>query len=204
MHRASFALVAVITGSASASPVFFTNRDLFNAAAGGGLAFESFEGEPQFGSLVTYGHLSFAESGGLNAITHTALNSFFSGATTNGANSIWYDDNGASLCTITFGELGQISAIGFDLATAENSVVTIRSSAWSTTIVLNAFTPRFFGVIDTMKPFGSVIIDASGGPEVGFDAISYIPTPSAGVGLGMGMSVLGRRRVRGARNSQRA
>lgn len=181
--RLAIATVAAMTiwsAQAAAAPVVYTDRTSFNNAAGGGLSFESFESNPQLGESVTYGDLTFTESGGTNIFTNTALNSFFTAATTDGQHSIWYDDNDASISTVTFGLAGPITALGFDIATATDSTVTIGGDI-AGSINLTANTPSFFGIIDLMSPFSSVTFSASGGPEVGFDAVSFgdaIPEPS--------------------------
>lgn len=177
---ATFTAMMIWSAQAAATPVVYTDRTSFNNAAGGGLSFESFESNPQLGESVTYGDLTFTESGGTNIFTNTALNSFFTAATTDGEHSIWYDDNDASISTLTFGLAAPITALGLDIATSSNSTVTIGGDI-AGSISLTANTPSFFGIIDLMSPFSSVTFSASGGPEVGFDAVSFgdaIPEPS--------------------------
>jgi len=187
--------LAVMACPVIAAPVFFTDRTLFNAAAGSGLSFESFEGSPQAGASVTYGDLTLAESGGIDWFTHTAINSYFTSATTDGQHSIWYDDNNGSISTLTFGLAGPVTALGLDITTSLNSTVTIGGEIASS-ISLVGNTPSFFGVIDLMSPFSTVTFSASGGPEVGFDAVSYgeasvIPAPGAVLLGSMGVGLVG-------------
>jgi len=188
-------MLAVWCCSATATLIFFTDRAAFDAAAGGELSFESFEGSPQQGASVTYGDLTLTESGGVNYFTHTAVNSIFTSATTDGQHSIWYDDNDNSVSTLTFGLASPVTALGFDIATALNSTVTIGGDIASS-ISLTANTPSFFGVIDLMSPINTVTFSASGGPNVGFDAVSYgnaIPEPGTVCLLGLGGLVLRRK-----------
>jgi len=189
-------MLAVWCCSATATLIFFTDRAAFDAAAGGELSFESFEGSPQQGASVTYGDLTLTESGGVNYFTHTAVNSIFTSATTDGQHSIWYDDNDNSVSTLTFGLASPVTALGFDIATALNSTVTIGGDIASS-ISLMANTPSFFGVIDLMSPINTVTFSASGGPNVGFDAVSYgnaIPEPGTVCLLGLGGLAMIRRK----------
>jgi hypothetical protein len=190
----------MLSSQAAAVPTFYNNRTAFDLAAGGGLNFESFESNPQAAATVTYGDLTFVESGGTNAFTHTALNTFFTAATTHGQHSIWYDDNDDSVSTLTFGLASPVTALGLDIATSTNSTVAIGGGT-NSSATLTANTPAFFGVIDLASPFSSVTFSASGGPEVGFDAVSYgnaVPEPCSIFLAVIGLFVLFRIAARGA------
>jgi len=202
---AFFALPCLWSGRAVAAPVIYTDRAAFNLAAGGGLSFESFESNPISGATVTYGNLSFKETfGTVDHFTNTALVNFFSAATTDGQNSIWYDDNDNSVSTLTFGLASPVTALGFDITASENNTVAIGGDL-NSSINLTANTPSFFGIIDTTTPFSNVTITAGGGPNVGFDAVAYgraIPEPSTLALLGLGLSGAAlfalRKKIRGA------
>ena len=145
------AYAAVAVSSANAVPTFYTDRALFDAAAGGGLSFESFESNPQEAASVTYGDLTYVETGGVgaavitseNLFTNTAINSDFSAATTDGDHSIWYvavgevaggvggvgtievegGDYTENIATLTFGAASPVTALGFDITTNLDSTV---------------------------------------------------------------------------------
>ena len=189
MKRKYFARLVIATVTtmmiwstqATASIVTYADRTSFNNAAGGGLSFESFESDPQSGASVTYGDLTFTETDGQNNFTNTALSSFFSSATTDGQHSIWYDDNNASISTLTFGFASPLTAVGLDITTSASGVMTIGGDI-AASINLTANTPSFFGVIDLMSPFSTITFSASGGPNVGFDAVSFgnaVPEPTS-------------------------
>lgn len=182
--------VALFTGQATAQ-VFYFDRPSFNAAVSG-LFFESFENNPQAGASVVYGDLTFTETNGTNFITHTAINSFFTAATTDGSHSIWFDDNNDSVAVINIAF--PINAIGFDVATSSGATITV-GGPFGTNFAVSANTPQFFGVINPAA-FTSFTVEASGGPEVGFDAVSYgIPAPGAAALLGLGGLMVLRRRA---------
>jgi hypothetical protein len=192
---------------ASAAPIFFSDRNAFNLAAGSGLSFESFEVNPKDGPIVTYGNLTFEETGGsFNNFTNTSLMPFFTAATTNGLNSIWYDDNGNSVANLTFGLASPITALGFDITSAQNGTVAIGGDL-NTSLNLTANTPSFFGVIDLAMPLSTVTFSVSGGPEVGFDAVSYgraIPEPAMLMLLSAGMIILNAAFLRKFRGQKKA
>ncbi|GAA0466145.1 hypothetical protein GCM10009096_03510 [Parasphingorhabdus litoris] len=187
----AFALLSAVP--AQAAEVIFTDRTAFNAAAGAGLTFESFE-TAQSGATVNYPGFSVTESGGANFITHTSINSFFTSATSDGANSIWFDDNGNSLATFVFD--APITAFGFDVAAAAAGTMTFSGGA-AGSFALGADTPTFFGVISDTA-FTTLQFDMSGGPEVGFDALSFgianagaVPEPATWAFMIFGFGAIG-------------
>ena len=140
------AYAAVAVSSANAVPTFYSDRALFDAAAGGGLSFESFESNPQESASVTYGDLTYVETGGVGAVvvsgvnlfTNTAINPAFSSATTDGDHSIWYvavgeveggirdpfeEEYTENIATLTFGAASPVTALGFDITTNRDSTV---------------------------------------------------------------------------------
>lgn len=165
-------LAGILSQSASAALLIYTDRASFLSAAGGGLLFESFEGTPQAGESVPYGALTFVESGGANFITHTAINGYFTAATTHGNHSIWYDDNDDSVSTLTFGFASPVNALGLDITVNVGGTLAIGGDI-SANLSLVSNTPSFFGVISTDSFFNSVTFAASEGPEVGFDAVHF-------------------------------
>ncbi|MEE4216116.1 MAG: IPTL-CTERM sorting domain-containing protein [Xanthomonadales bacterium] len=164
-----FALVAgAYTFSALAAPTYYTDRATFEAAAGAGLSFESFESQFGVGATLIFTDFSVSESGGTNALAPAS--GFAPFAITDGAQALAYDDNGASIGTF-FGFVTPVEAFGLDLSTSEGSTVTIGGDVGDS-VVLTAQTPAFWGVIDP-DGISSISFDASGGPNVGFDAVSY-------------------------------
>ena len=175
-------------GTVSASPIYYTDRSAFNAAAGS-LNFESFEVAPS-GPQASFSFSGFTveETNGTNALTNVLINSAFGTyPVTNGSGALWYDDNDNSIGVFTFAS--PITAFGLDLTTALNSSITIGGDL-STTLNRTSNTPAFFGVIDT-TPFTTITFNASGGPEVGFDAVSFgttsVPEPITMLLLGVGL-----------------
>ncbi|MGB7418040.1 MAG: PEPxxWA-CTERM sorting domain-containing protein [Erythrobacter sp.] len=178
---------------ASAAQTIYTSASDFSVAAGGGLSFESFE-NPETGPTVTYPGFSVTESGGVNVITQTSLNSFFTAATVDGSNSIWYDDNGSSVATFSF--LTPISAFGLSTAFAESATASFGGGI-SGFLSLGANTPGFFGVISD-TPFSTVTVNVSGSPQVGFDALSFgiaqtgaVPEPTTWAMMLLGFGFIG-------------
>ena len=85
------------------------------------------------------------------------------------------------------------NAVGLDITAAVSSTVTIGGNG---NFVLNLVgnTPQFFGVIDLTGTIGSLTFSASGGPEVGFDAVAFgsvIPEPSSVLVFGVGLFTVG-------------
>ena len=184
---------SLFASAAHAAPVFFTDRTAFEAATSG-LSFQGFE-DSQTGPTVTYPGFTATETGGVNFITNTNVNSVLN-AVTEGAGAIWYDDNGGSILTFAFN--AALNAFGVDLTTSGPSTINIMSSAFDTNVdVSGNFT--FFGVIADSN-FSSVVFNASGGPNVGFDALAYgtsdgvVPLPASGLLLAGAIGMLGLRR----------
>lgn len=163
-------LVSLVwTCSTFAAPTYYTDRLAFEAAIDGGLSFESFEGIWGVSDTVVFNDFSVSETGGINALA--ASSNIWPESVTDGTQSLWYDDNGDSIGTF-FSFSNPVSAFGLDLTTTSDSVVTIGGNSIVGSASLTSNTPSFWGVVD---PDGilTITFDASGGPLVGFDAVSY-------------------------------
>ncbi|UCG59887.1 MAG: hypothetical protein JSU70_10275 [Phycisphaerales bacterium] len=187
--------LAVVASPALAAPVYFTDRPSFDVAAGGGLNFESFEADFPVAETIVFAGFTVSETLGVNALGQ--LRDFpgvVDGAITDGTGALGYDDNGDSIATF-FSFASPITAFGLDIASNPGSTVTIGGSV-SDTIVLGTDVASFWGVID-LAGLTSITFNASGEPNVGFDAVSYgqadgvIPAPGAIVLGGIGMSLVG-------------
>lgn len=174
-------ILGVVACPAFAAPVYFTDRASFDASAGGGLNFESFEADFAVADTIVFAGFTVSETLGTDALAQ--LRNFpgvFDVAITDGTGALSYDDNGDSVGTF-FSFASPITAFGMDITVDTDSTVTIGGSA-SGSLALTADTPSFWGVIDTAG-ITSISFDASGQPLVGFDAVSFgqavIPAPGA-------------------------
>jgi len=173
--------------------MYFTDRASFDAATGGGLAFESFEEDFDWTPVKVFAGFTVSETQGVDALAQLRYYSYLPGAITDGTGALWYDDNGSSIGTF-YAFTSPITAFGLDVTTDEASTVTIGGSV-SDSLVLGVNTPAFWGVID---PAGltSITFDASGGPNIAFDALSYgqaggvIPAPGAFLLAGLGANLV--------------
>ena len=195
---AATAVVLLSAAPAWAAQTLYTTRALFSAAAGPGLAFESFETQRN-GQTVVYPPVSVSETNdSFNLIVHTSNNPTFTGATTNGSHSIWFIDfTGNSRATFTFA--APITAFGIDTAFSQARTATF-SGGVSGALSLAANSPGFFGAISD-TPFTSVVVDLSGsGTNVGFDALAFgiaappsapVPEPAAWAIMIAGFGLVG-------------
>jgi len=175
---------------AIAATTFYTDRSAFNMAVSG-LNFESFEDANLPVPFESYAFSGFTlgETNGIDAVTDVIHNSAFgSYPVTDGRNAVWYDDNGSSNGYFHFNS--GIKAFGIDVTTDEMNTMTVGGDV-SYSFGLLANTPQFFGVIST-DSFADVTFDASGGPLVGFDSLSFteetvVPIPAAVWLLGTGL-----------------
>ena len=172
---------AILACPAFAAPVYSVDRASFDAATGGGLNFESFEADFAVADTIAFAGFTVSETLGTNILGQ--LRNFpglVDGAITDGTGALGYDDNGSSVGTF-FSFAAPVTAFGLDIATNPGSTVTIGGSV-SDSLILTADTPSFWGVIDTAG-ITSISFDASGEPEVGFDAVSFgqivVPAPGA-------------------------
>jgi PEP-CTERM motif len=191
--------VALALASASAveaNPVIFTNRATFEAAAGGGLSFEGFEGSFGVAESIVFPGFTVSETNGINALGQLRDFPGLVDGITEGTGALVYDDNGDSVGTfLSF--MNPITAFGLDITTNLNSGVSIGGFNVGILLVLAGNTPTFFGVID-LDGLTSISFDASGGPNVAFDAVSFgqvaAPEPSVLSLFGLGLAALGLRR----------
>lgn len=189
-------LMTVATTAAQANTVF-TDRVAFEAALAS-FTTESFENNPQGGAVVTYGDLTIEETDGSNFLTNTLINGFFTNAVTDGQGSAWYDDNDNSVAVFSFA--APINAVGFDIATASSQTAAIVGPGFAENVAVGT-SPVFFGIIASSM-FTSFTVDVTGGPEVGFDRVSFgmgdaqapVPVPAAAPLMLAGLGALGLRR----------
>ncbi|SEM53673.1 VPLPA-CTERM protein sorting domain-containing protein [Syntrophus gentianae] len=163
----------------SAAPIFFNDRASFNVAAGGGLSFESFENDFAVAETIVFNGFTVSETSGINALGQLRDFPGLVNAITDGTGGLGYDDNDDSIGSF-FAFTNAISAFGLDIATNPGSTITIGGSV-NYVLPLGNNTPSFWGVIDTAG-ITSITFDASGGPNVGFDAVSFgqvVPIPAA-------------------------
>lgn len=203
----SVAVIVLTADRVSAAPIYFTDRSAFNAAVGSGLNSQSFETAFATAATVNFTGFSMTESGGTNAIANAdssfATSVGLSNAITNGLRMAFFDDNDNSVLTFQF--TSPINAFGVDLTTSDPATVAVGGDL-STSLTRAANTPGFFGVFDPTGTFQTVSFTASGGPNVGFDAVTFgtaaaapIPEPMtlavfAGV-FGLGGLALRRRKL---------
>ena len=195
----TLAALAALAAPGARAQVFFTDRAAFNAAAGGGLSFESFETPFAPAPTVNFPGFSISETG---AISNTVFSDPF--GATDGSLAAVYRDNDNSVSTFAF--TSPVTAFGLDVTTSTATTVLVGGDI-SSSFSLFANTPQFFGVIST-TPFSTVTFNASGPPEVGFDAVSFgtaavgvVPEPGTLALVGTGLlplaGVVVRRRRRG-------
>ena len=161
---------------AMAAPTFYTDRAAFNAAAGSGLSFESFEDAFTPAESVDFGDFTFTEH--KNNIYRTENDSSKFDVATDGQYALSYLDFGSDIGIFSFSD--PIIAFGIDITTdTETSVkihpyTSVKGGDVSQSIAWPARTPKFWGVIDS-DGITDVTFDADGGfYNIYFDSLSYV------------------------------
>jgi len=184
-------LVFGIAGTALSAPIYFSDRSSFNAAVSGTLNFESFETPFSVAATQYFTGFTFSETNGTNAVAHSSFYGFANVFVTDGSGAMWFDDNGSSIGTYQFSLATPMNAFGVDVTAVANSTVTIGGDL-SSSFNLATNTPSFFGAIDYTGTFDTISFNASGGPNIGWDAVSFgstnpIPEPTTMLLLGSGL-----------------
>ena len=183
LGAAVFAVSALLSQTAAAVPVFFTDRATFQAAAGT-LVTESLDSVTTGGNVtVQPTGVTLTAGGGANNFSQENGAAFISEGTSSLGVGNW--NAGA---TMTFGFNGPIVAFGvdfldntapFDMDFTVNGVTENFSSNVSQITVPNG--PLFFGVIDVATFTQAVIETNNNNLDVDFDFIQFGTTLSTAV-----------------------
>jgi hypothetical protein len=206
--RTTTALILfAVAGTASAQFTTFTNRAAWEAAAGGSVVVEGFEGNAT-GSLVhAVNHDLGAVIFRIDLITATSSGASITSSAITGVRALSMNaDDGMRALTMTFDGVPLVTAYGFDFSganTGGDAVLIIDGTRFGFT---NGGTvgAGFFGVVSTGS-FASVQFgDENPGtlPTEIFtlDNASFVAVPEPGtmIALGLGAALLARRRKKSA------
>ncbi|MEO0439060.1 MAG: PEP-CTERM sorting domain-containing protein [Pseudomonadota bacterium] len=200
LRNAAFGFFAILMcKSAWSAPIFFTDRALFDAETGGGLAFESFELlAGQFAPTAVLDDFSATETndGGNNVI---GIGGFVSGAVTDGNNSLNYFDSTGNSILVLDGFAPGTTALGFDIAATGPTSIAIGGDV-SSSIALAPRISSFWGVV-TSTALQEITLSAEGSRFfVGLDSVSIgaaaqaVPAPATVSLLALGLLALARRK----------
>ena len=162
---------------AMAAPTFYTDRAAFNTAAGSGRSFESFEVEDAFSTRTTktepvdFGDFTFAKTLSLfgNWVDRTDSPST-PDAITDGQYALLYCNEDGSIGTFSFSN--PIIAFAIDITFDSSAGLTIGGDV-SQSISMTAWTPKFWGVIDT-DGITELTFAVNGFYCIYIDSLSYV------------------------------
>ena len=172
-------LLAITAIPAHAGVVTFLDRASFDTTTGGNLNFESFEVSLANGPAYVLPGFRVSETNGNNFLQRAGGVS-----ATDGAFSVAYFDNGASLLEFQFDQ--PVNAFGFDLTTFADTSVTVGGDL-SGSFSLSNQQPQFIGFVDNMGgTFQTLTFSVANSTQlrVDFDAVSFgtaaaVPEPSS-------------------------
>ena len=206
-----FTVVAgMLAPPAQAVPITFSTDASFLTAAGGGLAFESFETAVAAGTTVTFPGGTFSCSGSTFCPGFFGVSTIFSDT---GSQSIFYATPDTATLTISsptpltafgiaIGGAGDVAPIHLTATLSSGATVTVLGPGHTGPFSVFGADRQYFGVIDTV-PFTSITFTAdNSGDGIFLDSMSLgmaaaaVPELSTLLLLGMGLAAARVRRCR--------